>query len=229
MYFDYIKGKKIIFVGGCPILRGKGQGNEIDNYDIVVRTNGSINLIENPEFTKDYGRRCDVLYTNSQFYREMKPLPIKDYKCKGVKWLCMKGIEKTDRKDYSRLMNVRTIRDTINKVSLIIESANMGSFIYTDILDQAPAELYVTGVDFFASKMKVFKTGNYQEYIDGYLPDKVVKQGNIINQGKTEDGHDFIGNAKYMYSLYKEFNNFVLPDDILEILTGIVNGEVKQK
>ena len=229
MYFDYIKGKKVVFVGACPILKGKRQGEEIDSYDVVVRTNGSINLIDNPEFTKDFGRRCDVLYTNGQFYREMKPLPIGDYKCKGVKWLCMKGIEKKDKRDYSNLMNVRTIRDTINKVIILLESANMGSFIYTDILDQAPKELMVTGVDFFASKMKVFQTGNYQEYVDGYLPDKIVKQGNIINQGKTEDGHDFIGNAKYIHSLYEQFENFAFPEEILNILTGIIKGEVTQR
>lgn len=225
---EYIKDKKVCFVGASPILLNKKMGDIIDSYDVVVRTNGSINLIEDKNFNIDYGKKIDVLYTNNQFYREMSPLKIDDYIAKGVKYLRMKTCHMKDHVFFNTKLNCRTIIETMNYVNKFNPSSTMGAYIFTDILKYNPKELYITGVDFFASKKKIFEHNNYREYYPGYLPDKIRLQGNVINKGKKEDGHNFKGNAGYIYHLWKNNENMVFPDYIENILVGIIEGRIEQ-
>ena len=227
-YHKYIEGKNVIFVGACPNIKGKDWGQWVDSFDVVIRTNGSINLINGEEFVKDYGRKTDVLYTNNQFYRETKPLPIDEFKLKGVEWLCMKNCRLEDYNIYRKDINTRVITDVAKGVAKQSKSPHMGSIIYTDLLSFNPKELFLTGVDFFASKNAEFQHDIYKEYVDGYLPDNIRKQGNRINKGKKEDGHNFKGNAEYINSLFMQNDNFKTHDFIRELLQGIVNGSITQ-
>ena len=43
-------------------MEGKNKGEFIDTFDIVVRTNGAIFLMDNLDYQKDYGKRIDILY-----------------------------------------------------------------------------------------------------------------------------------------------------------------------
>lgn len=228
-YETFLKDKRVIFVGACPNIKGMGKGKEIDSYDIVVRTNGSINLIEGDDFVKDYGKKCDVLYVNNQFYRNMSPLPVTDYMRKGVKWMCFKGLNPKDRLRFQkRMQGVRSIKREILEVVKTVPTATMGSFLMLDILRREPKEFFFTGMDFFASRKPEFEHDVYKEYVDGYLPDKIREQGNEINVGKTEDAHDFHGNAKFMYDLFREYDCFKTEDFIFELLEKIMSGEIKQ-
>lgn len=227
-YKKLIEGKRVIFVGACPNIKGLGKGVEIDNYDVVVKTNGSI-LLKGEDYYRDYGRRCDVLYTNNQFQRETRPLPIKEWKDNGLQYLCMKTVNEGDIKAYSKVVNTRTFRKLINNVNSLVGSAYMGCYIYTDILRFEPAELFITGVDFFSSKRAAFKHDDYSEYLDGYLPDKIRIQGNNINKGKTKDGHNFEGNAKYIYSLFQKHENLKTEPFIYDLLVDIISGKVGQR
>ena len=223
-YKNYIKGKRVCFVGGCPNIQGMGTGVDIDNYDVVVKTNGSLYL-KGDEYYRDYGKRIDVLYTNNQFYREMSP-DIVDMK--NVKYLRMKTCSHNDLVMYNKEIPAERITEAITKVDKNIHGALMGCYIFQDILNQNPAELHITGMDFFISKNAAFKHDNYQEYIKGYLPDKIRNQGNKINIGKTKDGHNMLHNTMYMYNLYKESGKITMPDFIEEIMYGIVEGRLKQ-
>jgi hypothetical protein len=224
---EFIKGKKVVFVGACPNLVDRDMGKLIDSYDIVVKSGHSW-AFNKDKYYKDYGRRCDVAYVNRQYYREMKPFPIKEMKIRGVKWLCLKGSSQEDLNEFNKYICARTIRDVFLKVNKALKSASMGNYIIQDILDQQPALLYMTGIDFFASKNPAFVHDNYQEYLDGYLPQKIRSQGNIINVGKKEDGHDFNGNAKFFYNLFMSHPNFKTDDFIMDLLSGIVEGRIKQ-
>lgn len=92
-----------------------------------------------------------------------------------------------------------------------------------------PAEIHLTGVDFFASKKKVFEHDNYQEYLAHYLPPKIRNEGNKINKGKKSDGHNMLSNTKFIYKLFQETGKITMPDFIYDIMIGIVQGKIKQK
>ena len=228
-FSEYIKNKKVCFVGASPILRGRGMGEFIDKFDVVVRTNHSIELVNNVDFVRDYGRKTDVLYTNNQYYREMSPLPLGIYLKKGVKYLRMKTCKHKDLEHFNNTINTVIIKETMLEVNKYCPTSTMGAYIFTDLLKYNPKQLYITGVDFFASKKAIFEHNNYQEYFPGYLPDKIRIQGNAINKGKTEDGHNFRGNAGYIYNLWKNNDNMEFPNFITNILLGIMEGKIKQQ
>jgi len=226
-YYDYLRDKKVIFVGGCPNIKGREFGKSIDDYDIVVKTNGSV-FFYGDDYYQDYGKRINVLYCNVQFAREMHPLPVKDFKCRGIDWLCFKGINKKDQESYQRHINVRHIGNIIKEVHQSCFGALMGCFIFTDILKAQPEELYITGIDFFISKKAKFEHNTYNEYLPGYLPNKIRKQGNQINIGKKEDGHNMMKNTKYIYSLYQKYDNFKMSQETFLLMKDIIDGKRKQ-
>lgn len=221
---NLIEGKRVIFVGACPNIKGMKYGATIDGYDVVVKTNGSI-LLSGDEYYRDYGKRCDVLYTNNQFQREMRPLPVKDW---NLKYLCMKVVSEKDMRRYLDRVPVRVIRDAMVQVNRELHGATMGAYIFTDLLNFNPKELFITGVDWFASKKKAFEHDNYSEYLDCYLPDKIRKQGNKINKGKTEDGHGFVENAEYILKMFNENRNMITHSFLYELLEGITAGRIDQ-
>ena len=227
-YKDFIKNKRVVFVGACPNIQGLNGGDFIDNFDVVVRTNGSIFLKDDKEFQKDYGKRCDVLYTNHQFYREMRPLPVALWAKNGLQYMCMKVCSNIDLREYNNYLGARVITDTMRKVNRRVHGAVMGAYIFKDIIDCKPKQLHVTGIDFFLSKKSVFEHNNYQEYIAGYLPDKIRIQGNRINAGKTEDGHSMYENTKYIHKLWLN-GKITMPIAIENIMIGIVEGMLHQE
>lgn len=227
-YKDYIHNKRVIFVGAAPIMIGRGEGPEIDKYDVVVRTNGSIWLIHKNDFQKDYGNRCDVLYTNNQFYREMRPLPIGEFVKRGLKYLRMKTCSPVDLVEYNKIVDTDIIKQALRQINSQITGATMGLYLIKDMLNCKPKSLMISGVDFFISKKKVFEHDNYQEYFPGYLPDKIREQGNRINAGKVEDGHNLQDANKIMFDLFhKGYIQF--PDYIKDILFDIIKGRLEQK
>jgi hypothetical protein len=228
-FLRYLEGKRVVFVGASPILQGRNLGAYIDDFDVVVRTNGSIDLIRDPLFQRDYGSKCHVLYTNNQFYREMRPFPDQEWRSRGVEWLCMKRCNTRDYVRFSSHLRARLIAETINQIKGDLPSAAMGVILAYDILLRRPKVFEMTGIDFFASRKKVFEHDNYREYVPGYLPDKIRIQGNKINRGKTEDGHDFLGNARYFDRLRKKYSQLTFPPFVAEILDGILRGGICQK
>lgn len=226
-YKKFIKGKSVVYVGACPNLIGKNFGKVIDSYDIVIKSNHSWSF-NSKEYVKDYGERCNVVYINKQYYREMNPFPIKIMQERGVKWLCLKGCSKEYKIRYQHYVNVRTIQHVFRDVQSYVKSATMGAYTIYDLLSFKPKKLFVTGIDFFASKKPRFEHNNYQEYLTGYLPDKIRRQGNVINAGKNEDGHNFYENAKFFFNLFRKYENLKTNDFILNLLDSIIKGRTKQ-
>jgi hypothetical protein len=222
VYNNFINQKRVIFVGGASILQGKNQGKFIDSFDVVVKTNGSL-LLESPEYYRDYGKRIDVLYTNNQFQRECYPELLANVS--KIKYLRMKCANNKRLRELRKKIPTEIITPAIDKVNKIpVQSALMGCYIIQDILDNNPSELYLTGIDFFVSKKPVFEHDNYREYIPGYLPERIRKQGNEINKGKTKDSHDQYSNTKYIYDLYLQ-NKLNMPDFIKELMIKVIKNK----
>lgn len=228
-YAEMIKGKKVVFVGACPNIKGMKLGDVIDDYDVIVKSNGSVYSQARDDYKIDYGSRTDILYCNNQFQREMKPFNLSYMASQGVKALNFKNIGEPWKSEYGKYMIVRDVSRIVKTVQRSCRSAAYGPMIYLDILQFKPEKLFITGVDFFASKKAKFEHDNYDEYIEDYLPKKIRTIGNVINRGKTKDGHSFVGNAQYIMSLFESYPNLKTHEFIYNILKGIINGTVKQK
>jgi hypothetical protein len=214
---DFIRGKRVVFVGGCPNLVNKNQGEFIDGFDVVCRSNGSMLFLhpqkfaEMPEkayqnqadYFKDYGSRCDVLYTNNQFQREsgqhLTVLP-------ALKTLYVRGkVFSPQVQEILRngKIDFEVIHTAIKTVNAVVRGALMGCYIIQDLIDCKPAEIHVTGIDFFESKNQVFRHDDYREYLTGYLTPEIRATGNRINAGKLKDGHSQYHNTLFFYEKWR--------------------------
>lgn len=226
-YKTFLNNKRVAFIGPAPNLKGRGLGEFIDSFDIVVRTNHFIELVTDPEIQKDYGKKTTVLYVNRQYYREMKPFDFSKWARRGVEWVCAKYMKPKDRKELRKHMRYRDVRETLKHLTVKCPSVLMGVVAMSEIVEARPKEFYVDGIDFNSSRKKVFEVGNYQEYVPGYLPPVIEEQGNRINSGKTEDGHDMVSNTRIIYNMWQA-KEIIFPEHIENILCGIMSGTVQQ-
>lgn len=227
-FTQFIKGKRVIFVGPAPTLIGSNRGKEIDSYDVVVRTNGAIALCcEKEQYRTDYGSRTDVLACNVQFHRECGPfLNILDtwMRVCGLKFLNMKTVPQRFRKEYLKKLPVRTLQHIEAKLKKTIAGLLMGPIVIEDLLSFHPKELYVTGMNFYANKPKVFIPGDYREYYPDYLPEKIRKRADIANIGRI-DPHDKKSNTKYIYMQWQR-GNIQMDDEMVRLAANVIKGEI---
>jgi hypothetical protein len=195
-----IKNKRVIFVGGCPNLIGLNKGEEIDNYDIVIRSNGGFPVKK--DLIKDYGKKCNIWTINNQYRRYMVK---NNYDVIGpVK------VTKADLSNIFRELNH-------------IDGLLMGPVVWTWILRQKPKELYITGVDFMLSKSTTYKPFDYPEYYEGYLPKEIQIEGNEVKKNNC-NGHNLMANNKYILELFDIYKNFKTDDDVHQALIRYVRG-----
>lgn len=96
-YKNYIKGKKIAFVGPGPWLDGQDLGWLIDSFDIVIRPNMAIYLTEDKH--NDLGKKTNVVYLNQNLRGRFGiefPDPIKE----TCEYIIVQSFE-ADKEGYS--------------------------------------------------------------------------------------------------------------------------------
>lgn len=228
-YFQsMIKGKRVIFVGPAPTLIGSNRGEEIDSYDVVVRTNGAMFLAaQKADYQRDYGKRTDVLFSNVQFHREHKPFSIHldswMDEC-GLKIINFKTVQQRFRDVYLKKIPVRTLQHVEAKLKKTIQGLLMGPIIIEDILSFCPKEFYVTGLNFYANKPHTFIPGDYREYYPDYLTDKIMKKADIANIGRI-DPHDKKSNTKYIYMQWQR-GKINMDKEMVNLAAQVIKGEI---
>ena len=141
------KNKKIIFIGPSSYLIGKNKGNFIDSFDIIIRTNNSINMSE--KLYNDYGSRTDVLYVNNPYTKACYPFDLKTWKTKGLKEIVLRDNFENILEELNKDIFARTCYKVHVELSDKLSGALMGSYLITDILNKQPKELYIMGIDFY--------------------------------------------------------------------------------
>jgi len=184
VFRNYIKGKRVIFVGPAANLMNRGLGSLIDSYDVVVRTNGS--KVLDRSLWKDYGCRTHICYFNVQHLREEHPFPIEDMKAHRIDHLVFKGVSKGIRDYYETYFNVRDVAPLIQELHRKIDGLLMGPILITDLLESKPSELFVTGIDCYITKPDAFIPDDYREYYPKYLGNKIETKANVANIGRID-------------------------------------------
>lgn len=162
-YQRYINNKRVVVVGPADTLVGKDKGPFIDSYDVVIRTNGSFPV--DIKYHADYGKRCDVLYTNQLYERKTRMNP-KQFAQLGLTFLVLKtDLHSTQYRFKSSKVRTRLALPEFMRTQRSLKvPLLMGTFIIHDILMCNPKELFLTG-------MTLYQNG--PEYIDNYLPSGV--------------------------------------------------------
>jgi len=162
--------KKVIIVGPARYLVGENKGKYIDSFDIVVRMNYSVPVIDK----KNYGSKTDILYTyftpESNFY--INKNTIKNWTDAGVKKIYSVDTRNVEKYKMNRLkenLNWETLSSRfINFVcDNVAGRPNTGTIAIFHLLEELKVKsLNVIGFDYYNTK-----------YYDGYYS-KHIKQGN---------------------------------------------------
>lgn len=183
-----VEGKRVIYVGPSPILKGRGLGEFIDSFDVVVRSNNMYKVPE--ELWEDYGKRCDVAYFVMSFLRNNK---IDVEYLKREKTLVFSknnsGIAKrvfTGKIDWVEFQprfvdfEGRLCEEKVNRRML-----STGILSVVHVLACKPLEIHFTGVDFYT---------NNKTHVVYYTTKKKVDKAIEIH-------HDLEANKKFFREL----------------------------
>lgn len=194
MNIEYMTNKKVIFVGPSPCIRNKGLGEWIDSFDIVVRTNGSVFFLDDPDFNRDYGSKYSVLFFNSQFQRHIQEIDMDKLKARGLKHIYCKSFNSPL---YDSIIDNGVPVEVIVQSPRVLEirGALMGAIILDMIVSASPKEFHITGVDFYSN--------NKQKYYPGYLPESIIEEAAEMqrNRKTPQTVHDSDNNHRYIYEL----------------------------
>jgi hypothetical protein len=163
-YKNYIKNKNVIIVGPATTLVGSGMGEFIDSHDIVIRTGGSFPVLK--KYQLDYGKRCDSLYVNSLFAREVR-IPINEYIDNGLSYLNMKEDRKNLYYRYKNLnLSIRVFKEEYLKTRKEVGTFPLlGNYIIYEMCCLFnPKSIYVTGMSLYSEE------DINTHYLDDYLP-----------------------------------------------------------
>ncbi|MCK9496596.1 MAG: glycosyltransferase family 29 protein [Dehalococcoidia bacterium] len=179
-YAEYLAGKRVVIVGPAASLVGRGAGEEIDSYDVVVRMNLAVPVPE--ERRADVGSRADVLYHVFYSTNHLRDLgrahtaeEVAGWREAGVRYVVTRHDEANDRVrrvrplmgDLPLLHVAPRFKDQIRRATAT--NPNTGTLAIAHLLTFPIASLHVTGFDFYA-------TGYYVGY-GGFTEEQAAKGG----------------------------------------------------
>ena len=182
--------KSVVVVGPGAFLRDLNYGEDINNFDLVVRTNDG--FLMPPEFWDDYGSRCDILYLNNAWIR--------------------RNILKNKSKEHRRNV-IRNIVHT-SKVRLIVVKKEPAKKILDNIFSKitpkykeqlnivVTAGLWRQDRDIWA---KAFTDNN--RYYEPTLVPYIISDLSIVEKSVKQifiTGCDFYNNTQHWASFYNK-------------------------
>jgi hypothetical protein len=165
-YYNFLKGKSVALVGPAEYLTKIKLGSLIDSYDIVVRINRGMELID--RYPESLGKRTDIAYNCLiESLDNGGKIDIQEYKSRGVSWVStVPGSLPTGECKSSRLhkmvspKKVKKIKDNFNfhimdhekygKLNKEVNCrSNTGFAAIFDLLNYKISELYICGFSFY--------------------------------------------------------------------------------
>ena len=220
-YFDFLNGKRVAIVGPAAYLTNLGTGPFIDDFDVVVRINRGMELIDT--YSESIGCRTDILYNCLiKSPDNGGDLNIKSYHARGVKWVStipgsdINGFCKSKKlhKMVSRIdvfklkrnfnFHVMNHRD-YSIVNKHIESrSNTGFAAIFDLLNHGVSKLYVTGFSFYLDS-----------FMAGYKQGCTRDEQEFARQCYVSERHKQIPQWQYLKSEFGD-NKRLLVDPVLK-------------
>lgn len=201
-YSNFLKDKKIAFVGPAPSLKGKKLGEKIDSYDVVVRMKQPI-IPEN--LISDYGKKTDVIYCNLDAvgYEGAIKDHYPKWKENNLKWVCMARRKKSRNAraissgitSFFKFHRISKVFYGLCKKKCKCSGRNIpftGTVGLIEVLNSQFKELFITGFDFYRSARKG-ACGHY----DGFNT-KSFESG--VNYKKYYQAIYSAGNPKYRHN-----------------------------
>jgi hypothetical protein len=171
-YLEFIKNRTVAIVGPAQYMMGKKLGEEIDNHDIVVRINRSIESCNN--FSSDIGERTDVLYSCMiEKPENAGKINIEDWVKKNISFICvppkstMSGVASSSSQ-ISDSANYKKFIATKNKINTRIIDAQLNNKIANEVKCR-PNTGYLSIFDILAHTPSKLSLYGFSFYLDGFI------------------------------------------------------------
>ncbi len=229
MYYDFLKNKKVAFIGPAPYMQGLKQAKKIDSYDVVVRPCCCYRVPE--KFKDDWGSKINIWYasfTSFIFNGYISEDIVKNLSSRGLKWFCLSGgpiVKKNSDKlkYYSKKykISIRTLDNTIrgsvhekvfsgvNKKSR--KGLTTGIISIYDLLQSDLKELYVAGITFY----KLWPPDKKKMYYSGYRKEK-----KYYYSKRPLKGHDTKRELLFFKKMVED-DKRIKCDDVLYKIIGV--------
>jgi|GEM_PF-4258890 len=183
-----IGGKEIAVVGGSHILKNQNKGDFIDAFDYVVKFNGALNLHNNSDYTKDYGKRDDIHFLTNPYVKEMK-MDLDNFSLQPY-YLFKKSYPQYKKIKYEN------IGGSIQEIEKGIQKGFVYSGIATiyHLLKFNPKKIHLFGMDMYVEDLNSYN-GDWSRYPEGYIPEKMKKLTDKLHA----DGH--LSHSRYWNSV----------------------------
>lgn len=176
---DWFNNKRIAIIGGADSVLKQKQGNYIDDFDVVVRINKGVELIDKQ---KEYvGTKTDILFHSflenpkdigsspitADLWKKHKVQHIiysKDYRIakEGIYDIILFGKKSGGKTKFS------TLPEDLYKKSLDVlapQRPTTGFIALNTILSCNPRELYISGITFFKTPHNgIYRPENIEEF-----------------------------------------------------------------
>ena len=182
-----VRGKTVALVGPAAYMKNTSLGNDIEDHDIVIRINRSIETTL--LYPEDVGRRTDILYSclieTSMQAGKIDPDDL--VKNHGVKLICcppnseFNGFSKST--NFHPMINL----DSVNKIKKRIPIRIVDHIFHTELAKEVncrPNTGFMAIYDLVRSEAKSITIYGFSFYLDGFIPG--CKAGVEKEKGCTE-------------------------------------------
>lgn len=216
---NWFKGKRVAVIGGADSVLVKKNGSFIDGFDVVVRVNKGVELIEKQ--SEYVGSKTDVLFHS--FLDNPKNIghsPITPglwarYKVKRLVYALNCDVLDYAIFDVAQFLKKTNYKSNFSQVPRSLFNKNIecitpyfpttGFTAFNTIFNCIPKELYITGITFFRTPHnQVYRSGSLERFEENFqgLPGQHNPQAEFIHFRK----------------LYLENKDIIIPDFALEQL-----------
>jgi|APSaa5957512535_1039671.scaffolds.fasta_scaffold58334_2 hypothetical protein len=165
-YFNFLSGKNVAIVGPANYLSKLKLGSYIDGFDVVVRVNRGMELID--RYPESLGTRTDILYNCLiDSLDNGGVVDIDFYKKSGVKWVSTipnsKPTGECSSPDLHKMVNKTNVKDIKNNFKFHVMDhvefnflnekvkcrSNTGYAAIFDLLSYGIESLFICGYSFY--------------------------------------------------------------------------------
>jgi hypothetical protein len=218
------KNKRVAIIGGADSAFKIKNGEYIDGFDVVVRVNKGVEIIE--KHSEYIGKRTDVLF--HCLYEESdyggSPVTLDLWKKNKVKLLIFslnKGINRYALNNASNFFKKYKSEVPFGEVSVKLCKKNLivpppyspttGFIAINTVWNCSPSELYITGFTFL-------KTPHHQDYRKGTVE-------HFTNMMNMHNSHNLDFEFNWVNKLYVKNPEVIIPDNTLLELFQNLNHE----
>lgn len=210
----WFKDKRVAIIGGADSVLQKKLGEYIDNFDVVVRTNKGVEIIEKQQ--EFVGTKTDFLF-HAFYVKEncdgSSPITVElwnknkvgkviyayNYACSDYALSNLLYFLRTTKCKYKFTQVTKGLYDKNVKAILPPSGPTTGLIAINTVFNCQPKEIYITGFTFY-------KTSNNKLYRN--------MSEERMNQVMTKD-HNAELEYIYVKKLYEENKNMIKVDDVL--------------